>query len=83
MTHSLRNPNDRKYFGHNIHKPKKWVTTTKRKIKKLPMKKAAGPVELNPKYIEWKEKQKDILRKTRYDDKFRHSKLRQKKKAID
>ena len=78
MTHSLRNPKDRKYFGHNIHKPKKWINLSSRKIKKSPMKKTMGPVKLNPEYADWKEKQKDRLRE------IRHNKyLRQKKKVID
>ena len=66
MAHNLRNPNDRKYLGHNIHKPKKWITTTKRRIKKGPVKKTMGPVKLNPEYTEWKEEQKEKISKIKF-----------------
>ena len=34
MADTLRNPNDRKYLGHTIDKPKKWVNLITRKAKK-------------------------------------------------
>ena len=35
MADTLRNPNDKKYLGHTIDKPKKWITTTKKRIKNM------------------------------------------------
>ena len=81
MTHNLRNPKDKKYYGHTIpsdHKPQKWITTTKRRIKKGPPRKTIGPVELNPAYVEWKEKQK-----TKIAGINRNKYLKQKRKTID
>ena len=66
MAHNLRNPNDKKYFGHTTSKPQKWVTTTVRRSKKSPLKKAAGPVKLNPAYVEWKEKQEEKISKIKF-----------------
>ena len=61
MADTLRNPNDRKYHGHTIDKPKKWVNLTTKKAKKSPIKKTMGPVKLNPEYIEWKKNRKRKL----------------------
>ena len=70
MTHNLRNPKDKKYYGHTIpsdHKPQKWITTTKRRIEKGPKKKTMGPVKLNPKYTEWREEQKEKISKIKFN----------------
>jgi|7_EtaG_2_1085326.scaffolds.fasta_scaffold214041_2 hypothetical protein len=67
MADTLRNPNDRKYLGHNIHKPKKWINLSTKKAKKSPIKKTMGPVKLNPKYTEWKEKQKEKISKIKFN----------------
>ncbi len=66
MADTLRNPNDRKYHGHTIDKPKKWVNLTTKKAKKSPIKKTMGPVKLNPEYIEWKKKQKEKISKIKF-----------------
>ena len=66
MADTLLNPNDRKYHGHTIDKPKKWVNLITRKAKKLPSKKTMGLVKLNPEYIEWKEKQKEKISKIKF-----------------
>ena len=66
MADTLRNPNDRKYHGHTIDKPKKWVNLTTKKAKKSPIKKTMGSVKLNPEYIEWKKKQKEKISKIKF-----------------
>ena len=65
MAHNLRNPKDKKYTGHNIHKPKKWLPIPRR-VKKTALRRKPGPVKLNPEYIEWKEKQKEKISKIKF-----------------
>ena len=66
MADTLRNPNDIKYTGHNVHQPKKWISLRTKKAKKLSIKKTMGPVKLNPDYIEWEEKQKARINKLKF-----------------
>jgi len=66
MTHNLRKPSDRKYYGHTTAKPKKWLPITRR-VTKTALPRKAGPVKLNPEYVEWKEKKKDRLSKIKFN----------------
>ena len=65
MTHNLRKPSDRKYYGHTTDKPKKWLPITRR-VTKTALPRKAGPVKLNPAYVEWKEKKEARIREIKY-----------------